>query len=435
MIEVAGLQRGRDVGRHQPKILCLAHDFDRHVAVLDRCDGDAVQSAVGGLAVVRDPRVVEPGEARGELGILERRRAEPEAGIEHHRVDLVAIGVAEHALGRPAVDPLRRGDAVLGRTARSRPAGLGIVSALDDQTRRVAPRLDVFRPALHRLDRQGCPLGDVSVSVNDPHLCKDTTSAPLPIACSLVIVLLPPSETKRAGGDGPPLRLDALSFPALRPVRAALVDELVALAADPARLQACARTLAHPRTTRSIATPRSDDRADPACDQPVHRRPVRRPRHRVPQRAQHFPGLMPGSRSVRHCSGSCGPTIRYRHTGCPRRRSSPGSRRWRPAGARHWSRCWPRSPTEELVVDLRSGSYAALGRLPAAVASTWSPNTPTATAPWSVTSTRHTRAGWRAHSSAAGPNPTSAAKVAAIARKAGMRVERDGNELTVVTDA
>ena len=39
----------------------------------------------------------------------------------------------------------------------------------------------------------------------------------LPIACSLVIVLLPPSETKRAGGDGLPLRLDTLSFPALRP--------------------------------------------------------------------------------------------------------------------------------------------------------------------------------------------------------------------------
>ena len=53
-----------------------------------------------------------------------------------------------------------------------------------------------------------------------------------PIAFSIVIVLLPPSETKHAGGDGPPLRLDALSFPALRPLRAILVDELVALTAD-----------------------------------------------------------------------------------------------------------------------------------------------------------------------------------------------------------
>jgi cytoplasmic iron level regulating protein YaaA (DUF328/UPF0246 family) len=60
------------------------------------------------------------------------------------------------------------------------------------------------------------------------------------IPFSLVIVLLPPSETKRSGGDGPALRLDGLSFPALAPVRAELVDELVALAADPS---ACRRAL------------------------------------------------------------------------------------------------------------------------------------------------------------------------------------------------
>src|ERR1700754_670395 len=62
----------------------------------------------------------------------------------------------------------------------------------------------------------------------------------VPIPFSLVIVLLPPSETKRAGGEGPPLRLDSLSFPSLRAVRAALADELVALAAD---APACRRAL------------------------------------------------------------------------------------------------------------------------------------------------------------------------------------------------
>jgi uncharacterized protein len=48
-----------------------------------------------------------------------------------------------------------------------------------------------------------------------------------------VLVLLPPSETKRGGGDGPPLRLDLLAHPELNPLRAQLLDELVKLAAEP----------------------------------------------------------------------------------------------------------------------------------------------------------------------------------------------------------
>jgi uncharacterized protein len=47
-----------------------------------------------------------------------------------------------------------------------------------------------------------------------------------------VLVLLPPSETKHAGGDGPPLASAALSFPELDPLRKELVDELVELAGD-----------------------------------------------------------------------------------------------------------------------------------------------------------------------------------------------------------
>lgn len=54
-----------------------------------------------------------------------------------------------------------------------------------------------------------------------------------------MLVLLPPSETKASGGDGPPLRLDALSYPDLTPTRRKLIDELVGLAADvPAGLAA-----------------------------------------------------------------------------------------------------------------------------------------------------------------------------------------------------
>src|SRR3954449_5957245 len=56
---------------------------------------------------------------------------------------------------------------------------------------------------------------------------------PADVTWRLVLVLLPPSETKSPGGSGAPLDLGALSSPELTPVRARLVGALVALADDP----------------------------------------------------------------------------------------------------------------------------------------------------------------------------------------------------------
>ena len=53
-----------------------------------------------------------------------------------------------------------------------------------------------------------------------------------------MLVLLPPSETKRTGGDGPPVSTAALSFPELDPLRKELLDDLVALAGDVAASRA-----------------------------------------------------------------------------------------------------------------------------------------------------------------------------------------------------
>ncbi|ALG12964.1 peroxide stress protein YaaA [Kibdelosporangium phytohabitans] len=54
-----------------------------------------------------------------------------------------------------------------------------------------------------------------------------------------MLVLLPPSETKAEGGDGPSLDLSALSFPELEPVREKLVSAVADLAGDvPASLAA-----------------------------------------------------------------------------------------------------------------------------------------------------------------------------------------------------
>ncbi|WP_336645226.1 peroxide stress protein YaaA [Microbacterium sp. USHLN186] len=46
-------------------------------------------------------------------------------------------------------------------------------------------------------------------------------------------ILLPPSETKRPGGTGAPLRLDRLALPSLAVARTEVLDALVALSADP----------------------------------------------------------------------------------------------------------------------------------------------------------------------------------------------------------
>lgn len=48
-----------------------------------------------------------------------------------------------------------------------------------------------------------------------------------------MLILLPPSETKRAGGEGPAWAAEALGFPELGAAREATLDALVALSRDP----------------------------------------------------------------------------------------------------------------------------------------------------------------------------------------------------------
>src|SRR4051812_19136515 len=52
------------------------------------------------------------------------------------------------------------------------------------------------------------------------------------VAWPVVLVLLPPSETKAPGGDGAPLDLAALTAPELNPVRTEIAEALVKLADD-----------------------------------------------------------------------------------------------------------------------------------------------------------------------------------------------------------
>ena len=82
----------------------------------------------------------------------------------------------------------------------------------------------------------------------------------------------------------------------------------------------------------------------------------------------------------------------------------------------------------ELVVDLRSGSYAALARVPGAVTVT------VRTAAGAIVSHFNKAHKGRLARLLAGTRaePTDAAGVAALARRAGLHVDRRGTDLTLV---
>lgn len=88
--------------------------------------------------------------------------------------------------------------------------------------------------------------------------------------------------------------------------------------------------------------------------------------------------------------------------------------------------------TRELVVDLRSGAYVGLGKLPAAVTVEVVAEHPDGRRS-SVSHSNKAYKGRLARALASSvTEPADAAAVAAVARRAGMRVERDGQRLTLI---
>lgn len=248
-----------------------------------------------------------------------------------------------------------------------------------------------------------------------------------------MIVLLPPSETKRAGGDGPALRPTALGAPALGPVRDALIDELVALAAD------------QPASRRALGL-------SPAQDTEIERNAALRTAPTLPAIIR-YTGVLYDALDVASLSGVAAARARGRlavgsalfgllraEDRIPAYRLSATSKlpgqpslvtRWRPVLEPVLSEL----AAGDLVVDLRSGSYAALGRLPGAVRV--EVVCEHADGRRSVVSHFN-----KAHKgrlarllAATRSEPDDAAAVAAVARRAGMRVDRRGSDLTVVIPA
>jgi cytoplasmic iron level regulating protein YaaA (DUF328/UPF0246 family) len=248
-----------------------------------------------------------------------------------------------------------------------------------------------------------------------------------------VLVLLPPSETKRDGGDGPPLRLEALSHPALDGVRKALVDELVHLAAD---VPACRAALG--------LSPAQD--AEIARNAELWTSPTLPALHRYTGvlydalDAGSLRGTAAGRARARLAVGSALFGLLRADDQVPAYRLSAGSAL--PGGGTLAARWKPVLEPElaavaaaDLVVDLRSGSYAALGRVPGAVTVNVLAERPDGSR--SVVSHFN-----KAHKgrlarvlASTRAEPADAAGVATIARRAGMRVERRGNALEVVIPA
>lgn len=248
-----------------------------------------------------------------------------------------------------------------------------------------------------------------------------------------MIVLLPPSETKRAGGDGPPLKLTSLATPRLRPLRAELIGDLVGLAADP---DACRKALG----------------ISAAQDAEIERNATLRTSATVPA-IHRYTGVLYDALDIDSLRGPAAARARARlavgsalfgllraEDRIPAYRLSASSKlpgrpalmtRWRPL----LEPVLADLAAAELVVDLRSGAYAALGRLPGAVRAdvvTQRPDGSRAV----VSHFNKAHRGLLARALASCPGePDDAAAVAAVARKAGMRVERNGDALTIVVQA
>ena len=239
-----------------------------------------------------------------------------------------------------------------------------------------------------------------------------------------MIVLLPPSETKRPGGDGPPCGWP--TCPHRRCGRCAPNSSTNSsrwpLTANASRRALGLLTVAGRRIERNAAL-----RSAPTLPA-LHRYTgvlfdaldagSLRGRRGGPRPAR--------SPSDRRCSDCCAPTTRCRPTGSATSKL-PGrptlASRWRPLPNLH-SPSWRRPNSSSTCGPDRMRRWAGF---PVRSASTSSRNVPTDGAAWSPTSTRRTGPAGRAP----GEHPIRArrrGRGGGVARRAGMRVERDGAE-------
>ena len=173
-----------------------------------------------------------------------------------------------------------------------------------------------------------------------------------------MLILLPPSETKAAGGDGPPLELAELAFPELTKIRTRLTAALIRLSRN---RTASRRALGlSPRQDGEIAR-NAELAGSPTL--PAYARYTG-----VLYDALDAPTLAPGARgSLLIASALFGvlraddaiPAYRLSGSSVLPRLGGLGPL-WRPTLVRTLAACGP-------ILDLRSGDYARLAPLPGAL--------------------------------------------------------------------
>ncbi len=170
-----------------------------------------------------------------------------------------------------------------------------------------------------------------------------------------MLIVLPPSETKAPGGSGPALDLEGLSFPTLTPVRSALIDQLSDLEVTDAMA-----VLGISEKLRPEAEANRELRTSPTMPA-LHR----------------YTGVLFDALSAptlpelawdRLAVGSALFGVVRAGDLIPRYRLSGGTKLDERTMRSRWGRLITDALAEEdFVVDLRSGAYQQLGRVPGAV--------------------------------------------------------------------
>ena len=231
-----------------------------------------------------------------------------------------------------------------------------------------------------------------------------------------MLIVLPPSETKSFGGDHPPLDWDSLSFPELNSVRKQIAAELVALD-DPftvlgisdklaAEVEANQQLLTSPTTPailRYTGVLYDALSAGTLPNEALQRLAIGSALFGVVRAGDLIPHYrLSGGTKLPTRSSSTTPTLKSRWGGLITE---------------------VLSSADDLVVDLRSGTYQQLGRLKTAITVRVESVQPDGTRKVVSHFNKHYKGELARVLALSEQDPTSIDEVAAIARAAGMTVE------------